>query len=291
MLERRADAYVHSFMAMASPCEVIVETDDKALAARLGAIAEAEARRVERKFSRYRDDNIVAAINRSGGAPVQVDEETALLLDFAAGCWASSGGLFDITSGVLRRVWRFDGVTPAPSDADVRALLPLIGWERVEWCAPHLTLQLGMEVDLGGIGKEYAVDRAVGLIAAESDAPTLVSFGGDLRVTGPRSGGRRWRVAIESVDVAGAADGVLELARGALTTSGDAARFLMQDGVRLSHILNPRTGWPVKNPPRSVTVAAVACVEAGLLSTLAMLHGEGAERFLTEQRVPAWVAR
>ena len=148
-----------------------------------------------------------------------------------------------------------------------------------------------MEIDLGGIGKEYAVDRCVVMIQALSPVPALVNFGGDLRVSGPRLNGRRWRVAIESIDAANAQEGFLEISNGGLTTSGDARRFLLKDGVRYSHILDPRTGWPVKNPPRSVTVAAPTCIEAGLLSTLAMLYGRSAERFLEREGVQAWCVR
>jgi len=84
---------------------------------------------------------------------------------------------------------------------------------------------------------------------------------------------------------------VLELERGALATSGDARRFLQKDGIRYGHILNPRTGWPVRDAPRSVTVAASSCTEAGLLSTLALLHGADAEVFLEQQGVGHWLLR
>lgn len=84
---------------------------------------------------------------------------------------------------------------------------------------------------------------------------------------------------------------MFELASGALTTSGDAERFLEKDGVRYSHILNARTGWPVKHPPRSVTVAARTCMEAGVLSTLAMLKGRNAEAFLKREAIQSWVIR
>ncbi len=128
-------------------------------------------------------------------------------------------------------------------------------------------------------------------IAQETDRPILVNFGGDLRVSGPRIGNTRWRVAIESVDGPDASKARLEIAAGALTTSGDARRFLLKDGIRYSHILDPRTGWPVKNPPRSVTVAAPTCMEAGVISTLAMLQGRGAEKFLKREGVQSWVIR
>jgi len=148
-----------------------------------------------------------------------------------------------------------------------------------------------MEIDFGGLGKEYAVDTAITAARRLTDLPVLVNFGGDLRATGPLCNGERWRIALENPDQAGAQDGVLTLASGALATSGDARRFLLKDGVRYSHILDPTTGWPVADPPRSVTVAAPTCLEAGLLSTLAMLHGPDAEAFLEGEGVPAWIIR
>ena len=85
--------------------------------------------------------------------------------------------------------------------------------------------------------------------------------------------------------------GMLQLKEGALATSGDARRFLLRDGVRYSHILNPRTGWPIKDAPRSVTVAAYSCVEAGITATLAMLKGRRAESFLKLEGIRAWCIR
>ena len=98
-------------------------------------------------------------------------------------------------------------------------------------------------------------------------------------------------MAIESVATSGAMAAMLELSQGALATSGDARRFLLRDGIRYGHILNPQTGWPVKDAPRSVTVAAGTCVEAGLTATLAMLQGEDAEVFLKEEGFRAWCIR
>ena len=148
-----------------------------------------------------------------------------------------------------------------------------------------------MEIDFGGLGKEYAVDSAVLKIMQQSEVPVLVNFGGDLRVTGPRRDQRPWLVAIEAADGTGVTSSRLELSGGALTTSGDARRFLQKNGVRYSHILNPRNGWPVRHAPRSVTVAAPTCMEAGVLSTLAMLQGRKAEAFLRREGVPGWIMR
>jgi thiamine biosynthesis lipoprotein len=288
----RADRdYLGAFQAMATPCEVRVETDDAELARRVTGAVEAEARRIEAKFSRYRDDSIIGRINAAGGRRTAVDAETAHLLDFAGQCFDLSGGMFDITSGALRRAWRFDGSDRIPGATDIKALQKLVGWNRVSWRDCCLTLPAGMEIDLGGLAKEYAVDRALAVARAITAAPVLVNFGGDLAVSGPRTGGARWHVAIASVEKDDALAGMLELASGALATSGDARRFLLKDGVRYSHILNPRTGWPVQDAPRSVTVAALSCVEAGMVATLAMLQGKRAEKFLKREGARAWCIR
>ena len=287
-----------AFRAMASPCEVLVDGGAASEARALGELARAEAARVEAKFSRYREDSVVGRINRAGGAPVAVDAETAALLDFAAECHALSGGRFDVTSGALREAWRFDGSGRVPPAEAVAALLPRVGWHRARWPAGHaagaggdasseraLALPPGMEIDLGGVGKEYAVDRVAALLAARTARPFLVNFGGDLAASAPPASGA-WRVGVERPE---GAPWTLPLARGALATSGDARRYVLKDGVRHGHVLDPRTGWPVAGAPRSVTVAAPTCTAAGALATIALLHGADAEAFL-EARGVSWRA-
>ena len=283
-LIRVDDYFLGRFSAMASPCEVLIDTDDAGEAAAMVAEAKDEALRIERKFSRYRNDNIVHRVNRAEGRPVPVDEETAHLLDYAAVCYEESDGMFDITSGVLRRAWTFDGGQRVPDEAAVNALLPYVGWSRVGWDGRSLTLPTGMEIDFGGVGKEYAVDRAAGRIAGRSGSPFLVNFGGDLFAGGPRRGGRPWGVGVDDPERTGQA--VLwriELERGGLATTGDARRYVLHNGKRLGHILNPKTGRPVENPPRAITVLAPTCLEAGTLSTLAYLQGPDAAAFLEAQ--------
>ena len=275
---------------MASPCEVLIDTDDCTAAELLAILARDEALRIERKFSRYLEGNLVHRINHAHGQPVTLDEEAAALIDYAAACHDGSDGRFDITSGVLRRVWTFDGGDRVPDDAAVRDVLRLVGWSRVRWQKPVLTLPEGMEIDLGGIGKEYAVDRAAALIAARSDDAILVNFGGDLFASAPRRGHRAWGVGLDDPSRSGAAVlGAFDLSAGALATSGDARRFVMHHGRRLGHILDPRTGWPVEGAPRAVTVLGHTCLEAGTLATLAMLQGPHAAEFLAAQGVQHWV--
>jgi thiamine biosynthesis lipoprotein len=273
---------------MASPCELLLTECDRATAGELGALVAQEAQRIEARYSRYREDSVVAQIHRQRGTPMTVDAETAGLLDFARQCYELSGGLFDITSGVLRRAWKFDGSDRVPQPAEVERLLPLVGFDKLSWQSPRLLLPVDMELDFGGIGKEYAVDRVHDMLAARHGAPFLVNFGGDLRANRPPRQGP-WRIGIERPDTEHEAKLILELERGALATSGDSRRYLLKAGVRYGHILDPHTGWPVIDAPRSVTVAASSCTEAGLLSTLALLRGAGAREFLEEQGVRYWV--
>ena len=286
--ERAGGLLAAQFRAMASPCELLLPAMDRAEVMTLGRIVADEAWRVEQKFSRYRDDSIVAWIHRNRNTEVLVDEETADLIDFASQCYEVSDGLFDITSGVLRRAWIFDGSDRVPQPEVVRRLLPHIGFDKLRWHRPQLTLPEAMEIDFGGIGKEYAVDRAYELLSRCRSGPFLVNFGGDLRANCPTARGA-WQIGIERPDADGRAARVLELERGALATSGDSHRFLLKDGVRYGHVLNPRTGWPIPDAPRSVTVAASTCTEAGMLATLALLQGPRAEEFLQQQGVGYWI--
>lgn len=278
-----------TFSAMASPCELLLEAADESLARRIGESVAAEAWRIERKYSRYRPDSIVALLNR-GGRPVDLDPETLLLLQFAARCHELSDGAFDITSGVLRRAWKFDGSGRFPAPAEVAALRGKIGFERLQLQGNRLRVPAGMELDFGGIGKEYAVDRALALVVSQFDGAALVNFGGDMAASrAPQSG--PWRVGVERPSQLGEPRLLLDFERGGLATSGDTHRFIEHEGRRYSHILDVRTGYPVVDPPRSVTVAASCCVEAGMIATLSMLKGSGAEQFLKEQGVTHWCLR
>jgi len=177
-----------------------------------------------------------------------------------------------------------------------KEFIPALGYD---WLTAYydlaikLTMPEKMQIDFGGIGKEYAVDRAALILKQKSDASILLNFGGDLVVTHPRKNGKGWYIGVEdpakpdtnaTKKTKGAADN-FELAQGAVATSGDARRFLLKDGIRYSHILDPHTGWPIQNAPHSVTVIAETCTDAGILATLAILHGEQAEEFLKTQDV------
>lgn len=274
---------------MACPCEILLESEDLLLAEKITRLASEEALRIEHKFSRYRNDNIIYQINNANGQPIIVDNETALLLNFAQQCFELSDGLFDITSGILRNAWHFDGSDRLPDSASVNALLPFIGWQKISWTAPQIKLPQGMEIDLGGIGKEYAVDATVKLLAQHTQHSFLVNYGGDIACQKPRRDNKPWTIGVDDPSHTGKASaGAISLYQGGLATSGDARRFLLKDNKRYSHILNPKTGYPVEGAPRSVSVIANTCIEAGMLSTFAMLKGSQAVSFLKAQDVQYW---
>jgi thiamine biosynthesis lipoprotein len=183
---------------------------------------------------------------------------------------------------VLRRAWKFDGKPLVPDRALIESLRARVGWERVLFDGESITLPPGMEIDLGGIGMEYAADRVADLLAAHSGT-VMVNLGGDIRATADGTG--PWKIGIENPQSEGGVVGELRVTTGGVATSGDARRYCIVDGVRLGHILDPRTGWPVEGAPHSVTVVAETCTSAGFLSTLAMLQGREAEEFLAAQGV------
>jgi thiamine biosynthesis lipoprotein len=262
-----------TFRAMAAENEVQVHSPEAKFAAHAAARAMDEVARIEAKYSRYRPDSVVSRINAAaGGSAVALDEETWKLLAFADACFRQSDGAFDATSGVLRRAWRFDG-DRVPSEEELAPLLPLIGWERVELTHDSVRLPVrGMEIDFGGFGKEYAVDRAALLMKEAGAQSALVNLAGDLAILGPQPDGSAWRVGIQDPRRKDVAFATLPVTSGAIATSGDYERYIEVEGVRHCHVLDPRTGRSARGL-RSVTVHGSSCLVAGSASTIAMLKG------------------
>ena len=268
---------VHQFFAMASDCAIHLAADPE-IASEAAQAAEAEVLRLERRYSRYRPDSELSRINRvaATGGEVEVDAETAGLVAYAQACHARSGGVFDITSGLLRAAWDFSAQT-LPLQATIDALLPRIGLDMVSLSSGRLAFaRPGMEIDLGGLGKEYAADRAAEVCLELGVRHGFVDLGGDIRVIGPQPDGAPWRFGIRHPRDASRLVAEVSLVGGALATSGDYERFMEVDGRRYCHILDPRTGWPGRGLA-SVSVIADRCLVAGSLSTSAMVKGgEGA---------------
>lgn len=278
-----------TFRAMASENELQLWAEDVTHARAAAAAAIADVARIEAKYSRYRDDSITTRINRAAGnAAVAIDAETVALLRYADQCHSLSGGLFDLTSGVLRRVWDFKRASPQlPDQASLAAATALVDWRSVEWDERAIRLpRAGMEIDFGGIGKEYAADRIASICTERGIEHGLANLGGggDVRAVGSQPDGTKWRIGIRHPSIGGELIASLDLANAAVATSGDYQRFFEIDGRRYCHILHPRTGMPVTHW-QSVSVVAPLCVVAGTCATIAMLLEAEAETFLAAQKI------
>lgn len=260
---------------MGSPCELRLYANDKKTASQIANDAIAEVNRLEIKYSRYRNDSVTTKINNSAGNKngIKIDTETALLLNYAQVGYEQSAGLFDITSGILRKAWDFRS-NKIPEQQEIEALLPLIGWNKLIWNPSILCLPLqGMELDFGGYVKEYAADVAANFCILAGIQGGLVNLGGDICIIGPHPDGSPWKVGIRHPRNPSTPMSFVMLSKGGLASSGDYERFMMVDGIRYAHILNPHTGMPV-NTLASTSVCAEQCVVAGTSSTIAMLKGE-----------------
>lgn len=277
-------AYIHRpFAAMGSPCEIKLYADKRSRAEHVTARLIREVHRLEARYSRFRADSVLSEINRVAqvGGRITVDAETAGLLNYVDTCYRESDGLFDATSGVLRHAWRFSE-RQIPASEQIEGLLERIGWHRLRWEAPVLSFpQAGLELDLGGAVKEYAVDRLASLCWEAGIHHGLINLGGDIKIVGPHPDQSPWRVGITHPRKPGQYITVLDLAQGALASSGDYERCIEVEGIRYGHVLNPKTGWPVAYLA-SVSVVSDFCVVAGSASTIAMLK---------ESAGPAWLAQ
>jgi len=289
-LKQNEQFFVCSFKAMNCPCDIMIETADISIAQDLSTQSVNEALRIEQKFSRYRQDNIIAEINAGKAIPIKVDEETTKLLNYADMAWQQSEGLFDISSGILRKVWNFKS-KKFPTPSQVERVKKYVGWEKITWNAPFITVPKNMQIDLGGLGKEYAADK-IAQIFQYQNIPALVNLGGDIVCTAAPKSQKNWLIGLDNPQKTGEeCIQSIPMTQGAMATSGDARNFIMHRGKRYGHIINPKTAYPVEQAPRSVTICADTCIEAGLFSTLSILQGKDAETFLKELDLPFWLVR
>ncbi len=278
--------WLGTFEAMKSPCEIWLETGEENARA-LIQWAASETWRIEEKYSRFRSDSVLSQINQQAGQWQTLDMETLSLLNFADECWRLTDGMIDITVGTYLKHWHFDSNTRPPPRKLLKQLAASVGWEKIQLQQGNLLLPEGMQLDLGGIGKEYAVDAvALALAAKLAEGGIMVNFGGDLMAIRAKLDQSPWTVGIENIVADESAVKVISLFRGAIATSGSTKRYAVDKrGRPLGHILNPKTGWPVAHGPASVTVIADTATQCGMLSTYAMLQGEQAEDFLQQQDV------
>jgi thiamine biosynthesis lipoprotein len=263
-----------SFQAMGSYCEIQIYNESRVNAKRIIRQLAAEVRRLEQKYSRYQPNSLVAEINYSAGNKlgIKIDTETKALFDHALSCFEQSKGMFDITAGVLNRIWDFQSAR-VPAQVEIDQLLPMIGFNKLNWRKSRLMMPANMEIDFGGIVKEYAADAAAKLARRLGVEHGLVNLGGDFAVIGSQPENRPWTVGVANPKDPDNLMAKIDLVDGGLASSGDYERSFVHENKRYSHILNPKTGWPCTGL-RATSVAANLCTVAGSMATIAMLMDE-----------------
>lgn len=239
----------------------------------------AEIRRLDELLSTYKPESELSRVNREAGRTwVPVSPETAGLLRRALGYSRESGGAFDPTVGALVRLWGFKHLDyRKPADLEIEAVKEKVGYRHVR-VDDRLGVRFGrpgLEIDLGAIAKGYAVDRAITHLKRSGAAAARVDAGGNQGVYGESPAGKAWLFGVKHPREDGEVLGVVPLATGAVSTSGDAERGFWEGGVRYGHILDPQSGRPAQGM-LSVTVVAPTAEQADALSTA--LYVLGSER-------------
>jgi len=277
-------------IAMGSELHLTAWTTDEAAARSAFDAVFAEFERLEALMSTWRPASDVSRINAAAGVqavPVAVDVRDVLRQARQVSEW--TGGTFDVTFGALTDVWKFDQDQDdsIPSAEAIRARLPLIDYRQIEIDDRAGTVFLrrkGMRINLGGIGKGYAVERSLPILRRAGLRDFMIQAGGDLYVGG-RQDGRFWRLGINDPrGREGDSFATVDLTDSTFSTSGDYARFFMKDGVRYHHILDPSTGQPARLC-RSVTIAAASPVLADAVAKGVFILGPEKGMALVE-RIP-----
>lgn len=230
----------------------------------------------EAKYSRFLPDSLIGRINQSAGREwVEIDPETQQLLALCQELHFITRGAFDVTALPLIRLWDWQAQPPTlPKPEAVAAARELVGLPKLQRRNGQVFLpRAGMSLDLGGVGKEYAVDRVVQLAASFGIRSALVDFGQDLRVLGAPPDKPAWHIGLQDPQAPARCWTGVAAVDVAVATSGDYLRRFELRGKRYGHIIDPRTGYPVDNGCRAVSVIAPSCTVAGVLSTTAFILG------------------
>ncbi len=274
--------YKESRTAMYTTCTITVlsHSPDKAKEAIDAGFA--EIKRLEALLNYYSTDSEITAINNNAGkSPVKVSKETLDIIAKALAIAEATGGAFNPTIGPVMKLWEFsrqEPEHPIPSGQIISETLKLVDYSRIninEVDSEIFLMDEGMEIDLGGIAKGYAADKAIWTIRAAGISSALVSIAGDIKGTGLKIDNKPWRVGVqdprskssESQEKEYKIITTINLSDKAISTSGDYQRFFFKDGKRYHHIIDPRTGYPTESSLISVSVMASEGYMADGLST------------------------
>ncbi len=264
-----------SFTAMGSPCEITYSCESAREATAFRERSLEWVRNFENRYSRYLPESLISRINRTAGTgeSIEIEEEDERLFKLCDTLHFFTRGLFDPTTLPLAQLWNFKAEKPRiPNDGEIKVALTKINWKKVTRKDGQVSLpELGMGLDFGGFGKEYAVDRVMEMGRRFGISDLLVNFGGDLRTLGSPPDSPHWRVGIEDPNQPGQARFTVRANDLAVATSGNYQRFFEINGKRYGHLLDHRTGFPTSSDHLSATVIAKSCLEAGILATCSLM--------------------
>ncbi len=272
----QAGFYRLTFQAMSTVCRVHFQTADAGLAEEFQNLVLDWVAYFEAKYSRFLPDSLISRINAAAGEHwIEVDPETEALFNLCEELLFFTRGVFDPSALPLMRLWNWKAARPViPSAAEIQAALELVGWRKVQRRPGGIFLpRAGMMIDLGGVGKEYAVDRVLTMGLAHGLANILVDFGQDVRVHGQSPQQCPWHIGLEDPRAPGQCWTSLVLDNHAVATSGDYIRHFVHAGRRYGHIVDPRDGYPANTGVLSVSVVSPHCTFAGIVSTAAVILG------------------
>ena len=232
---------------------------------------------VDNAMSTYKPNSELSRFNRLAvGQNLEISSDFAQVLQISSDIWAKSGGTFDPTVGPLVDLWGF-GPNPsantAPSADQITAALQTIGFQNLVLDGNNLSKTGAVELDLSAVAKGYAVDLVADMLEMLALPDYLVEVGGEVRVSGSNPEGEPWRIAIEQPQLMPSVNRIISLNNMAVATSGDYRNYFEQQGIRYSHILDSRTGQPIKHNLASVTVLTDSCAEADAWATAFLVMG------------------
>jgi len=289
-LPARAEWLERTEAIMGTRCYVELWADDPLKGNDAIEAVMTELRRIDNLMSHYKPESQLSQINQyANERPVQVDKELFDLIELSTHYSQITEGAFDITYASVGYLYNYPQHIH-PTEEQIRAALPAVNWRNMLFDEEHHTVRFehpGMRIDLGGIGKGYAVDRGIDILKARGITHALVTAGGDSRIIGDRMG-RPWLVAIRHPDNPSKVVTRIPLRDSAVSTSGDYERYFDEDGVRYHHIIDPRTGHSASKVRSATILAPTATQTDGMSKTAFVLGAEKALEIIN--RMPEYDA-
>lgn len=267
-----------TLMLMGSRFDITIVANEKDEAEAYIDTAVAEITRIENLISEWRAQTQVSEVNRNAGiAPVKVDKELLDLTQRALYFSKISDGAFDISFAAMDKIWKFDGsMTEMPSPETVKKSVAKVGYENIILDKEKSTIFLkleGMKIGFGSIGKGYAADKTRELMISKGVKAGIINASGDMNTWGTQPDGKPWTVGITNPVNKNKVFAVFPLRESAVVTSGSYEKYVLLNGKRYTHIINPVTGYPATGLS-SVTVMGPSAEMANGFSTAIMVLGK-----------------